>query len=80
MPRVTTKGQVTIPQEVRVALRIEPGDDVEFSLDRGRAFLRKKMISRQAFRRYAGSLSHLAGRNVKDIIEHLRGPSDDLGD
>lgn len=80
MPRVTTKGQVTIPQEVRVALRIEPGDNVEFSLDKGRAFIRKKKISRQAFRRYAGSLSHSAGRDVEDIIEHLRGPADDLGD
>jgi len=80
MPRVTSKGQVTIPQEVRVALRIEPGDNVEFSLDKGRAFIRKKKISRQAFRRYAGSLSYLAGRDVEDIIEHLRGPADDLGD
>lgn len=80
MPRVTTKGQVTIPQEVRVALRIQPGDAVEFSLDKGRAVLRKKAISRRAFRKHVGSLSHLAGKNVKEIIEQLRGPADDLGD
>lgn len=30
MPRVTTKGQVTIPKEVREALGIEPGDEVAF--------------------------------------------------
>lgn len=32
--RVTQKGQVTIPQEVRRALGIRPGSDVEFELDR----------------------------------------------
>ena len=30
MPRVTTKGQVTIPKEIREALGIEPGDEVDF--------------------------------------------------
>lgn len=31
--RVTRKGQVTIPLEVRRALGIRPGTDVEFDLD-----------------------------------------------
>jgi antitoxin PrlF len=31
--RVTQKGQVTIPQQVRRALGIAPGSDVEFELD-----------------------------------------------
>lgn len=30
LPRVTTKGQVTIPKEIRDALGIEPGDEVVF--------------------------------------------------
>lgn len=30
MPRVTSKGQVTIPKEIREALGIEPGDEVSF--------------------------------------------------
>lgn len=30
MPRVTTKGQVTIPKEIRDALGIEPGDEIAF--------------------------------------------------
>ena len=30
MPRVTTKGQVTIPKEIRDELGIEPGDEVTF--------------------------------------------------
>lgn len=30
MPRVTTKGQVTIPKEIRDRLGIRPGDEVSF--------------------------------------------------
>lgn len=30
MPRVTTKGQVTIPKEIRDTLGIEPGDEIAF--------------------------------------------------
>lgn len=37
--RVTSKGQVTIPQAVRQALGIEPGSEVEFELDDGGARL-----------------------------------------
>jgi antitoxin PrlF len=38
--RVTQKGQVTIPREVRRALGIKPGSDVEFELDAHGARLR----------------------------------------
>jgi len=38
--RVTQKGQVTIPQQVRRALGIQPGSDVEFELDEHGARLR----------------------------------------
>lgn len=31
--RVTSKGQVTIPQDVRRRLGIEPGSEVEFEVD-----------------------------------------------
>ena len=31
--KVTTKGQVTIPQEIRDELGIQPGSEVEFQID-----------------------------------------------
>jgi AbrB family looped-hinge helix DNA binding protein len=39
---VSTKGQVTIPRDIRVALRIRPGDKILFDLEGGdRALVRK---------------------------------------
>jgi AbrB family looped-hinge helix DNA binding protein len=38
---VTSKGQTTIPAEIRRELRIEPGDKVSFSLEGGRVFIEK---------------------------------------
>ena len=31
MPRVTTKGQVTIPKRIREYLGLKPGSEVEFA-------------------------------------------------
>ncbi len=39
--RITTKGQVTIPQEVRRALGMLPGTDVEFVINGNSATLKK---------------------------------------
>lgn len=39
--RVTTKGQVTIPRNVREFLGIVPGTDVEFQEDNGRFYIVK---------------------------------------
>jgi antitoxin PrlF len=43
---VTSKGQVTIPKQVRQALGIMPGSKVEFDVDKGGA--RLKLLKRQA--------------------------------
>jgi AbrB family looped-hinge helix DNA binding protein len=37
--RLTSKGQVTIPKTVRDTLELEPGDQVVFRLEGGRAIL-----------------------------------------
>ena len=41
MPRMTSKGQVTIPVTVRYQLGIRPGDEVVFSIEDGRGVFRR---------------------------------------
>jgi len=39
--RITSKGQVTIPQEIRLRAGLEPHMEVEFSIESGNIILRK---------------------------------------
>lgn len=39
--KLTTKSQTTIPQPVRAALGLEPGDEVVYEIEGDRAVLRK---------------------------------------
>ena len=39
--RVTTKGQVTIPRDIREALGISPETEIDFIEDRGRFYIVK---------------------------------------
>jgi AbrB family looped-hinge helix DNA binding protein len=65
--RVTTKGQVTIPQEIREKLGLLPNTEVTFDIVDGEARLRKA--------KRGGKLSRGDG-----VISHLRGvrPSNKL--
>lgn len=73
--RVTSEGQVTIPQHIREALDILPNSDVEFELVEGGALLRKKPNGR----RERQLLEHLkrhrltAGLAADEILEMTRG-------
>lgn len=42
--KVTTKGQVTIPQTIREKLGIMPATEVDFIEEKGRVYLVKKRI------------------------------------
>lgn len=59
--RVTEKGQVTIPKNVRSNLGIEAGSEVEFVLREGEAVLRLIEPSRDQ-----------VDRDVRELIDHLR--------
>ena len=76
MPRVTQKGQVTIPRQIRLMLGIKTGDEVIFEMDKDNVVLKKKNADRN-FEKYVGFLSHLKGKKPEDIIEQLRGNSND---
>jgi len=51
--KLTSKGQITVPKAVRDSLKLEPGDQVLFRLDGGRAILART----QNFLDLAGSVS-----------------------
>lgn len=75
MPRVTTKGQVTIPKEIREALGIEPGDEVEFERTESGYELRKEEPTTadgdDPFEKYRGSAD--SEETMPERMRRLRG-------
>lgn len=51
--RVTTKGQVTIPQHIREKLGITPATEIDFVEEEGRFFLVKQKRGETASRKFA---------------------------
>lgn len=82
--RVTEKGQVTIPKEIRDRLGIVPGSEVEFIAKDDAALLVKvKENSSQIrnFEEWAASVEgilDLDGMTTDEYMEWLRGPREDL--
>jgi len=58
-------------------LSIETGDEVIFEMDRDQVVLKKKTTAVRNFEKYVGFLSHLEGKRPEDIIDQLRGNSND---
>ena len=40
--KLTTKAQTTIPQSVRTALRLQPGDELAYKIENGHVVLTRK--------------------------------------
>jgi AbrB family looped-hinge helix DNA binding protein len=51
--RVTTKGQVTIPQHIREKLGITPATEVDFVEEEGRIFLVKQKEGKAVLRKFS---------------------------
>lgn len=80
--RVTSKGQVTIPKEIRARAGIRPGSEVDFSVENGRVILtsrpcdeteeeRRKRDLQEYLDRVEGTLS--LGMSTDEFMEFLRG-------
>ena len=73
MPRLTIKGQVTIPKLTRDALGLGPGTEVEFIVRGTEAVIRKASI-RNAIERWAGRLAGAGETKSSDeMLEEIRG-------
>lgn len=71
---VTTKGQVTIPKELRDRFDIRPGSLVDFMPTESGIRLRK-VVDRRKRSKVLGCLkAELKGRAVADLLQELRGP------
>jgi AbrB family looped-hinge helix DNA binding protein len=70
--RISPKGQVTVPLEVRERLGLVPGTAIEFLVREGEAVLRKDRQSQEPVDRVYGSLKLPKG--VDPLVDDMRGP------
>ena len=70
MSRVTSKGQVTIPKELRDRLGIGSGDEVVFE-ETDEGILLRKDVERNRFEKWRGVAE--TDRSVEDRMRELRG-------
>jgi len=70
--KVTSKGQVTIPKEVREMLGVQPGENVGFEEKEGLLII-SKVVIKSPFDKWVGRLKHLAGQRSDDLVREARG-------
>ena len=68
--RISSKGQVTIPQGVRTRLGLQPGDRVEFVEDGGRTVLQPGREQRHSFSEFIGVAPYF--KNIEEINAWVR--------
>lgn len=69
--RVTTKGQVTIPERIREKLGITPSSEVDFVEEGGRVYLVKRQGSKPYTRRFKTLRGAATVRMTTDQIMSL---------
>ncbi len=70
--KVTSKGQVTIPKEVRERLGVHPGEVVGFEEKEGLLVI-SKVVAKSPFDKWVGKLKHLEGQRSDDLVKEARG-------
>lgn len=75
---MSSKGQVTIPQEVRIRMGLKEGDRVEFVMEGGKTILRPAHERKNPFDEFAGVLPHF--KNIDEINAWVREMREDRAD
>ncbi|NTW17124.1 MAG: AbrB/MazE/SpoVT family DNA-binding domain-containing protein [Syntrophaceae bacterium] len=70
--KVTSKGQVTIPKEIREKLGVQPGEEVGFE-EKDNLLVISKVVTKSPFDKWVGRLKHLKGRRSDDLVREARG-------
>lgn len=72
---ISSKGQITVPLEIRRRLGVKEGDGVEFVVEDGRTILRPARAPENPFEKYRGALP--AFRNRREVNAWVRDLRDD---
>jgi antitoxin PrlF len=72
---ISSKGQVTVPAEVRKRLGVKPGDRVEFALENGRTVFKPLRDEENPFEKWVGTAPRKFGSEeaIFDWIAEMRG-------
>ena len=70
--KITSKGQVTVPKQVRERMGLRTGDELEFIEEHG-VYRLKKCISANPLKKYRGYLKDLAGFDPDEVVQEMRG-------
>lgn len=75
---ISSKGQVTVPQEIRSRLGLAPGDRVEFVVEGDRTVIRPARSEVNPFEKYIGILGRFPGgeEGIKAWIDDMRSDKD----
>ena len=68
MTTLTQKAQVTIPKQFRAAVGLQPGDEVEFSIENDKVVLKKK-AKKLSLEKWRGIIK---GYSTKKFMEEFR--------
>jgi AbrB family looped-hinge helix DNA binding protein len=74
LAKVTSKGQVTIPVEIRRKLGIKNGDKILFVEDDGRIYMMNSSMDalREAQKAFEGEAERLGLKNEDDVMEMIK--------
>ena len=70
MPKVTRKGQVTIPKEIREKLGVKSGSSVRFRVTEGKCVVEKE-VREDKLNKWVGYLKRK--KRTDELIEEIRG-------
>ena len=75
---IGTKGQITVPQEIRKRLGLAPGDRVEFVVEEGRTVIRPVRSGVNPFEKFIGIAGPFPGGEggIKAWIDDMRSDKD----
>jgi antitoxin PrlF len=75
---ISSKGQITVPQEIRKRLGLEVGDRIEFVVEGDRTVIRPARLEANPFEKYIGILGPFPGgeAGIKAWIDDMRSDKD----